>query len=360
MLDAACYQEHDSTPWGALRQTVVVVEQRVVRMTEQETILPHTAKTVRSSRLATAGGAGAILLWSTTVAGARSLSEQLGPVTAAAAVCSVSGIIALVALLRCSRKRTQILRLPVRYLVGCGALFVVYILLVYLAIGWAENRQQVLEVGLLNYLWPALTLVLSLVLLGKKASWVLLPGTLLALAGVFAVVTDGTPASGQSLSGNLARNPGVYLLALAAAVFWAMYSNLTRKWAGGQEGGAVVVFLPITAVVLLLMSCFFDEPRQWSHRSLAEVLFLGVVTYGAYALWDNAMRRGNIVMVAAASYLTPLFSTIVSCLYLAVVPGARLWGGCGILILGSVLSWRSVSSASPERIAQAAVARDGE
>ena len=179
-------------------------------------------------------------------------------------------------------------------------------------------------------------------LLGKKASWILLPGTLLALAGVFLVITHGAPVSWQSLTLNLAGNPGAYGLALAAAVSWAMYSNLTRKWAGDQEEGAVVMFLPITALVFLLICCFLDEPRQWSQRSLAEVLFFGVATYGAYTLWDNAMRKGNIVIIAASSYLTPLLSTILSCLYLTVVPGTRLWIGCGLLILGSILSWRSV------------------
>lgn len=328
-------------------------------MTQQKRPVPCIEETVQSQRLATAGGFGAILLWSTTVAVARGLSEHVGPLTAAAAVYSVSGVAALVSLLRCSRRRRQILQLPARYLVGCGALFVGYMLLLFLAVGWAGSRQQVLEVGLLNYLWPALTLVLSLVLLGKKASWVLFPGTLLALAGVFLAVTQGALVSWQSLSRNLASNPAAYSLALAAAVSWAMYSNLTRKWAGGQKEGAVVMFLPITAIVLLLICCFLDEPREWSRRSLAEALFLGVATYVAYALWDNAMRRGNVVMVAAASYLTPFFSTIVSCLYLAVVPGARLWVGCGVLILGSVLSWQSVSNALPKELAQPAVAREG-
>ncbi len=321
-----------------------------MRITEQETILLDITKTVHSSHLATAGGFGAILLWSTTVAVARSLSEQVGPVTAAAAVYGVSGVAALISLLRCSR-RQRILRLPARYLVGCGTLFVGYMLLLFLAIGWADSRQQVLEVGLLNYLWPTLTLILSLVFLEKKASWVLFPGTLLALAGVFVVITHGAPVSWQALSRNLASNPGAYSLALAAAVSWAMYSNLTRKWASSQEEGAVVIFLPITAIVLLLICFFLDEPREWNRRSLAESLFLGIATYGAYMLWDYAMRRGNIVTVAAASYLTPFFSTIVSCLYLAVVPGARLWVGCGVLILGSILSWKSVSSISTKKIA---------
>lgn len=307
-------------------------------------------KTVSSSYVSTAGGFGAILLWSTTVAFVRSLSEQLGPVTAAASVYSVSSVAALVSL-ACSRQRRQhILRLPVKYLVGCGALFVGYMLVLFLSIGWAENRQQALEVGLVNYLWPTLTLVMSLMLLGKKATWILLPGTLLALTGVFMVVTHGETVSWQSLTLNLASNPKAYGLALAAAMFWALYSNLARKWAGDREEGAVVMFLPFTAVVLLLISCFLDEPRQWSLRSLVEALFLGLATYSAYTLWDNAMRKGSIVMIAASSYLIPLLSTIVSCLYLSVVPGTKLWIGCGLLIIGSILSWQSVQSTSPENL----------
>lgn len=311
-------------------------------------------KIVYDPHIATAGGIGAILLWSLTVALVRSLSEQVGPMTAATAVYSFSGVAALVSLL-CSRKRQQrVLRLPVRYLVGCGILFVGYMLLLFLAIGWADSRQQVLEVGLLNYLWPVFTLLLSLVLLGNNASWGLLPGTLLSLAGLFMVVTHEVLVSWHSFYRNLTSNPPAYLPALFAAVFWAMYSNLTHKFAGNKDEGAVVIFLPVTAMVSLLICFFLDEPREWGRRSLIEALFLGIATYGAYALWDNAMRRGNIVIVAAASYITPFLSTIASCLYLSVMPGARLWIGCSFLVLGSILSWQSVSSTSTSKAAQPA------
>jgi drug/metabolite transporter (DMT)-like permease len=291
----------------------------------------------RSCRLATAGGFGALLLWSTTIALARSLSEQVGPATAAAAVFAVSSVGALVALLGRGGKRRNILQLPAAYLIVCGALFTGYMLLLFLAVGRADGRQQVLEIGLINYLWPVLTLLLSLPLLKKRATWVLIPATLLALAGLLMVVTHG-----ESLSWKVAENPFAYALAFGAALSWALYSNLTRRWAGGRNEGAVILFLPITALALILICLFLDEPREWSGRALAEALFLGAATYVAYALWDNAMRRGNIVLVAAASYLIPLVSTLLSCLYLAVAPGARLWVGCVVLILGSALSWLSV------------------
>ena len=104
----------------------------------------------------------------------------------------------------------------------------------------------------------------------------------------------------------------------------------------------MAVFLPAAALVLAGVAALSTEPRAWTVRAAAEVLVLGLATWAAYSLWDGAMRRGNVALVAAASYLTPLLSTLVSCAYLAVVPGAQLWLGCGLLAAGSLLSWRAV------------------
>jgi len=54
--------------------------------------------------------------------------------------------------------------------------------------------------------------------------------------------------------------------------------------------------------------------------------------FAAVILWS--------VTVAAFSYLTPLFSTLFSAVYLSVEPSANLFTGCVLLILGSVLSWK--------------------
>ena len=297
-----------------------------------------------STSLATLAGFGAILLWSTTVALVRSLSEQVGPVSAAAAVYLVSGALSAGVLFGSARKRQQLGQLSPAYLIGCGLLFIVYMIALYLAVGRASDRQQVLEVGLLNYLWPSLTILFSLALLRKKATWILLPGTLLALVGIFLVLTQGAAVSWSSFSQNVFGNPLAYSMAAVAAVSWGLYSTLTRKWAGGQDEGAVVLFLPATALVLVPLACLFDEPRKWSYRCAAETLFLGFATYFAYLLWDHAMRRGNVVLVAAGSYLTPLLSTVASCLYLAVAPKPQLWVGCVVLVVGSVLSWRAIGN----------------
>ena len=295
--------------------------------------------------VATAGGFVAILLWSTTVAFARSLSEQLGPLTAAAAVYGVGGFAALVVMIFRRGTIAWFRALPRIYLIGCGVLFIGYMLFLFLAVGLAGNDQQVLEIGLLNYLWPTLTLLLAVVLLGKRARPTLYPALLLALGGIFLVLTQGQRVTWQSFSSNLSKNPAAYVMGISAAVSWSLYSVLTRKWAGGSENGAVLIFLPVTAVVFLVLCFFVDEPRQWSLKSWLEIAFLGTATFLAYSLWDFSMRKGNIVLVASASYLTPLFSTVVSCLYLAVAPGPSLWIGCALLVGGSLLSRYSVPEA---------------
>lgn len=299
---------------------------------------------------ATGAGFAAILLWSLSIALVRSLSEQLGVVTGAAMVYGVAGGVALVRLALNGRRRRQITRLPRLYLVVCGALFTGYMLLLYFAIDLAADRQQVLEVGLLNYLWPAFTLLFSVVLLKKRARAIwMLPGTLMALGGIWVVLAQGRDLSWASFVSNLMQNPLAYSLGFGAAVFWALYSVLTRRWAGTQVTGAVDVFLPATAAILLILCIVVDEPRAWDAKSSIEAVFFGLATLIAYGCWDYAMRRGNVVLVAASSYLTPLFSTIVSSLYLSVAPASSLWLGCGLLIAGSLLSWRSVLNAPDER-----------
>jgi len=292
--------------------------------------------------LATAGGICAILFWSLTIALVRRISEQVGPVSGATCVYALSALFGVVSILRSREKRYQITQLPCAYLLGCGFLFVSYMLLLFLAVGVADNHSQVLEVGLVNYLWPALTLLLAIPILGHKAKWMLFPGTVLALYGVFLVLTSSSSATWHSLVDNLATNPVAYLLGLAAALCWAFYSTLTRKWAGDKESGAVAVFLTITALTLFLICFLVEEPRVWNVRVAFEIIVLGAVTFVAYSLWDNSMRRGNIVLVASCSYLTPFFSTMATCTYLSVMPTMQLWIGCVILIVGSILSWISI------------------
>jgi len=309
----------------------------------------------RSEAAATALGIGALVIWSTTMAVARSLREALGTVGAPAWIFMASGLLGL-GLLAAKRGGLRKARaLPPRYLYGCGALFITYMICLYLAVGLARERARVLEIGIINYLWPGLTLVFSVPILKTRARWWLVPGTLVAFGGVALAAAQ---AGGLSLGGfgaSMRENSLIYLLALGAGVTWPLYSNLSRLWAGHVEGGAVPFFLLATGLVFVALSPFFEPGTGWTLRTGVELAYMVVFPATlAYAFWDVAMRRGRMVLVASLSYLIPVAGTLVSCLYLGIRASGALWAACAMVIAGAVICRLSVSE--PERRAERAAA----
>ena len=298
--------------------------------------------TLRSRRINTALGVVAIVLWSTTMALARSLAETVGPLTTAALAYTAGGAAGCLYLAARGRLAPAF-RLPRPYLVGSGLLFVAYIACIYLAVGLASSRQQAIEVGILNYLWPALTLVFAIPILHMRVRAAFWPGVVLGLAGAALAPLRLGEYSLDALAANLRDHPAPYLLGLAAAILWGLYSTVSRRWAGQARGGAVPIFVLATGLVLAAMRWVFPEESVWTARAVAELAFLAVFpTLLAYAMWDVAVRRGNLTLVASVSYLTPLLSTAVSAVYLDVAVGWNLWAACGLVVAGALLCSRSV------------------
>ena len=288
----------------------------------------------------TVQGFAAILLWSMTVGLVRSVSEQIGTLTSAVVIYFVSGTIGIVAALYRKRLDSLIKSESKQYFLICGALFTAYMLFFFLAIGRSLNHEQVIQAGLLNYLWPVMTLLGSVLILKKKAKWYLIPATILALSGIFLVIV---PDAGSFAFSGVRGSFEIYVWGILAAISWALYSILAGKLGKNIEKGSVTVFLLATSAILLVPALLSNERSAWSTGVVVEIMIMSTATYIAYEFWDKAMRKGNVTAVAAFSYLTPLFSTIFSSLYLSVMPSTTLWIGCIILILGSFLSWRSVS-----------------
>ncbi len=286
-----------------------------------------------------------VILWSTVIGLSRSLIEMLGPFTAAAAMFTGGGALGLVYLAVQKDGLRKVGELPGSYLLGCGLLFVVYQFCLCLSIALADGHRQVLEVGVINYLWPGLTLAFSVFILKKKAKVTLALGIVIAFAGVWlAAAGPNVSAFLNAFLNNIRANPKAYGLALAAALSWALYSNLSRHWAGGAPGNAVPLFLLATGLMALVFRFVLEETSTWNARIGWEVVYMAVgPSLLAYAFWDLSMRKGHMTLVASFSYLTPLLSTAVTCIYLSVVPGWNVWVACIMVISGAIVCAFSVS-----------------
>jgi drug/metabolite transporter (DMT)-like permease len=284
----------------------------------------------------------AILLWSSTVAFTRSISVNLGPFTSGASIYLLAGF--FLYMTRFIKHRTFVdqNKPSSLYIYGCGLLFLIYTVSFYIGISMATNNSQALEIGLINYLWPGLTILFSIPILGKKASIWLLPGTFVAFTGVYLVLTQGTAFTWISFSENFRNSSMPYISGFLAATAWALYSNLTRRWGGADSDGAVPLFSIITGLTFLILAIIFPENMSWNPRVTLEIFLFSLATALAYLSWDMSMRKGKIILVAAGSYLVPLLSTIVSSIYLQIMPTINLWWGCFLIVLGSIISWRSL------------------
>jgi drug/metabolite transporter (DMT)-like permease len=301
------------------------------------------SKPHHTSRIATALGLMAILFWSATFAVSRSLAEEVGVLTAGAAMCLGGGVLGCLYIALVQRRAAAIFRLPLAYLLGCGGLLVASMVCLFLSIGLAASRQQTVEVGIINYLWPGLTLAFAIPILRARVRWSFFAGLAMAAAGAALAPIRMGEYSPAAMLENLRTHPLPYALALVGAVVWALYSTLSRRWGAGAEGGAVPLFTLAAGLVLAAIRPAFDEPCAWSWRAGAELAFMAVFPVMlAYAFWDRAMRRGNVTLVAAFSYLTPLLSTALSALYLRVALGWNLWLACGLIVAGAALAQGSV------------------
>ena len=103
---------------------------------------------------ATLTGLAAIVLWSTMVGLIRGVSEGLGPVGGAAMIYTLSGLLLLTTV-----GFPRLRQMPRAYLLAGSLLFVSYEICLALSLGFAGSRQQAIEVGMVNYLWPSLTIL---------------------------------------------------------------------------------------------------------------------------------------------------------------------------------------------------------
>ncbi|MCK1784093.1 aromatic amino acid DMT transporter YddG [Pseudomonas sp. TNT11] len=289
---------------------------------------------INSERAATACGLVAILLWSTAAGLIRSVSERFGPLGGAALIYTLGAVLLFVLLGRPRVRSTSWF-----YLIVGSALFVAYEVCLSLALGYASNRNQAIELGVVNYLWPCLTVLLAIVMNGQKARWMIVPGTALALFGILWVVS-GNGLSLATVVTNVNSNPLSYSLAVGCAITFALYCNVTRRYAGGQN--LVMLFFALTAGVLWLKYAVSGELiPAFTLNSSAQLVAAGVAMAGGYALWNLGILRGNLTLLATASYSAPVLSSAFAALWLGAHLTAQFWQGAVLVTAGSLMCWQA-------------------
>jgi len=294
-----------------------------------------------NSKKATMIGLTAVVLWSSIVGLIRGVSDYFGATGGAALIYSVASLILLF-----SVGFPNLRSFPKRYLFWGSLLFVTYELCLSLSIGYANTGRQAIEVAMVNYLWPALTLVAAIALSKQRATWLLVPGFILSIVGICWVLGGDRGLDMAGMLANVRDNPLSYGLALLGAVIWAAYCTVTANIANGKNG---VTFFFLLVALTLWVKFFLGHPVAMLFSTPAVIyLLLAAAAMGfGYAAWNIGILHGNVTVMVGASYFIPVFSSALSAVLLHAPLPTSFWVGASFVCAGSILCWLATKSKKP-------------
>lgn len=170
----------------------------------------------------------------------------------------------------------------------------------------ALQNAPAVEASLIAYLWPLLIVLFSALLPGERLALHHILGTLLGLAGAFLIVTKG-----QGFAFDARYGLG-YAAACVCALTWSSYSVASRRFA--KVPSDIISGFCLVSAVLALACHLALEVTAWPQSSWqwASLIALGLGPIGlSFFVWDYGVKRGDIQVLGAASYATPLLSTLV-------------------------------------------------
>jgi drug/metabolite transporter (DMT)-like permease len=302
---------------------------KVESMSERESVATAAPSAQHAVRSGTSSGLAAIALWS-ALAVLTTATGGLPPLQVLATTFAIAGLAGAVWALARGRAGLIGLRQPVGSLVLSTVALFGYHALYFIAL----KRAPAVEANLINYLWPLLIVLFAGLLPGTRVGWQQIVGAVLGLGGAVLLVTRG-----QRLGLDPAYAAG-YLAATGAAVTWAAYSVLNRRFAGvpssALTGSCLLVALLGAAAHALFESFVVPTPMQW-----AVLLVMGLGPVGAaFMLWDHGTKYGDIALLGTLSYAAPLLSTLLLLVFGAAKPHWTQAVAVVVLLAGAWLGTR--------------------
>ncbi|HEM8404676.1 TPA: aromatic amino acid DMT transporter YddG [Acinetobacter baumannii] len=291
-----------------------------------------------SKNLATLIGLSAILMWASMVGFVKHITTAIGPDVGITLIYTLSALLLLI-----------IFRVPnfklisKKYLILGAILFIAYELCFSFALAYSKTAQQAIEVSIVNYLWPSLTVLAFVIFRELKFNVFIILGLLISISGIIFIQTGNGDFSLGRVVDNFHSNPLSYVLAFIGAIIWAFYCVLTKKIGKGQN--PIYIFFLGVAITLWL-KLLFSGQVSFPSLDLNTILFLIVASAAiglGYAAWNIGIIHGNITMLVVASYFTPIISSLLAMLVLQTELSISFWQGTAMVTAGSLICWLSTN-----------------
>lgn len=163
-------------------------------------------------------------MWASLVGLMKQVSAALGPELGVTLIYSLSALLLLAIF-----KVPDFKQISKKYLIFGTILFVAYEVCFSFAIAYSQTARQAIEISIVNYLWPSLTVLAFVIFKELKFNFLIILGLLISISGIIFIQTGSGDFSLNSLVDNFHSNPLSYILAFTGAIIWAFYCVITKK-----------------------------------------------------------------------------------------------------------------------------------
>lgn len=272
--------------------------------------------------------AAAIFMWSTMPTISSLLLKQMDNYTVLC-VSSFFAVLAMLVINMASRKWSLMRRYtPMDYLkmagIGLPGVFLYYVF--YYA---GASRLPASQAFITNYLWPVMSIVFAVILMGERMTLPKVVAVAMSFAGVVTVAgNDILSFSPRGIAGTL--------FCLAGAVCYGLFTVLNKKSRYDKQV-SMTVAMGVAFVLSLVPAVTVGDGVAVSLSQLPGILWNGVFTMALANLsWSLALAGGNTAKVSNLAYITPFLSLVWTFFILREpVKPMSLVGLC--LIVGGIL-----------------------
>jgi drug/metabolite transporter (DMT)-like permease len=273
-------------------------------------------------------------IWGGTFVGAKYVLASLTPLMGSFARYVVAVVALLVAAFVLERGLPKLTRSQWIGTFVLGALGVFAYNLFFMG---AVHRLPASRAALIIALNPVITIVISSFVFGDKLRphrWV---GILVALIGVWIVVSHGDVLSIASAGVGLGE-----LMMFCAVTSWALYTVIGRKVLAGLSPLAATNYAAIWGTVMLGLVAAPHIPEltadQFGWRVVVSLLYLGVFgTAIAFVWYYISIKKLGTAITSIFTNLVPVFGVLISVLLLGEPLLASMLVGGAVAIAGVMM-----------------------
>lgn len=216
----------------------------------------------------------------------------------------------------------------------CSGIFIAFY---YLCFYYSLHNGPRIEMNIINYLWPIITMILSVYVFKNKSEklsfyqWLLVVVSF--IGSVYIAFDNSILFFGNGLD-------FTYLISFGAAISAGLYLNFNMKLNKYFTSSLYIYFVALIAsLVTLLLFYLLVKPKLIiNSETIIGILFISIIIFvGGQITWAEALRHSNSIIVASLSYFTPILSASFLNFFLGDKLSTRLVFGATMIIVSNFL-----------------------